>query len=363
MNDLDGQPRSAFEVLIAAEDGHLAARMDFIIEKVWFEDGTVWRRGAGDLSEYRSNRMEPSRQLDLLRQMAGVDAIGYPSDQGAVWVCLCGRPNAASVSECLRCSREKHSQFTKYNKAAIETLIYRRDSELEEKAHAARLEAGRMQEERERREILRRKRIRRSLLAFIILALLGSGSWAVMRYGVPAFNYYQAGQLLQTSQYDEAREKYLALMDYRDSAGLAKEADYRKAGRFMQNGNVTAIKSAEEIYLALTDYKDSREKYNTAHYLRADLILLTGDFQQAIGMFDSLGSYLDSAQRSLSARYDWAKKLMEERDYETAREKLLALNDYQDAATLADDCLYLPALIHLGNLLRLGRGAVCIQAV
>ena len=135
---LDGQPRSAFEVLIASEDGHLAERMDFIIEKVWFEDGTVWRRGAGEMSEYRPNRMEASRQLDLLRQMVGDDALGYPSDQGAVWLCLCGRPNPASAVQCQRCQRDKHGQFTKYNKAAIETLIYRRDSELEELARKAR---------------------------------------------------------------------------------------------------------------------------------------------------------------------------------------------------------------------------------
>ena len=70
VNGLDGQPRSAFEVLIATDDGHLASRMDFIIEKVWFIDGTVWRRGTGEMSEYRSNRLEPSRQLDLLHQMA-----------------------------------------------------------------------------------------------------------------------------------------------------------------------------------------------------------------------------------------------------------------------------------------------------
>ena len=173
---LSGQPRSAFEVLVAAEDGHLASRMDFIIEKVWFEDGTVWRRGSGPMSEYRPNRLEPSRQLDLLRQLAGADALGYPSDQGAVWVCLCGRPNPASASECQRCGREKHDQFTRFNKAAVETLIYRRDSELEEKAHQARLEAGRMQEEREQKEQRRRKRIRRSLLAVLILALLAAGA-------------------------------------------------------------------------------------------------------------------------------------------------------------------------------------------
>ena len=220
--------------MIAMEDGHLAHYMDFIIEKVWFEDGTVWRRGTGELSEYKPNRLEPSRQLDLLRQLAGADAMGYPSDQGAVWVCLCGRPNAASATSCVRCERDKHEQFTKFNKAASETLIYRRDSEMEEKALAARLEAGRMQEEREAREKRRKKRIRNSLLAVLILAILAGGAYATITYGIPAYNYYQAEQLLISKQYDQAKEKYLALGDYRESADLAKEADYQKAESFLQ---------------------------------------------------------------------------------------------------------------------------------
>ncbi len=46
---------------------------------------------------------------------------------------------------------------------------------------------------------------------------------------------------------------------------------------------------------------------------------------------------------------------MEELDYEAAREKLLALGDYQDAAKLAEDCLYLPAISALERI-RQGRG-------
>lgn len=58
MSGLDGQSRSVFEVLIASEDGHLAQSMDIIIEKVWFIDGTVWRRGTGQMSDYKDNRLE-----------------------------------------------------------------------------------------------------------------------------------------------------------------------------------------------------------------------------------------------------------------------------------------------------------------
>ncbi len=349
VNGLEGEPRSAFEVLIASDDGAQAARMDFVIEKVWFEDGTVWRRGTGEMSEYKDNRLEPSRQLDLLRQMAGHDALGYPSDQGAVWVCLCGRPNAASATLCQRCGRDKHEQFTTFHKAAIETLIYKKDTELEEKAQAARLEAGRMQEEREQKELKRRKRVRRSVAAAVILLVLGAGTFAVINYGIPALHYYQAEQALSNNQYDAAKEKFLALNDYRDANDMAKEADYRKAARFMDNGNVTAIKSAEDLFASLSGYKDSGLRYSAARYRRAGLLASANDYAQAIELYDSLGTYEDSQERSLNAQYDWAKALMDELNYESAREKLLALGDFKDAATLADDCLYLPAVSHLEN--------------
>ena len=114
----------------------------------------------------------------------------------------------------------------------------------------------------------------------------------------------------------------------------------------MQVGNATAIKSAEALYTALGDYKDAASLYQDAHYRRAALSAQAGDYAAAIGMYDSLGAYLDSAKRSQATQYDWAKKLMDELSYDSAREKLLALGDYRDAAALADDCLFLPALAH-----------------
>ncbi len=344
---VSGEPRSAFEVLAAVEDGERAARMDFIIEKVWFDDGTVWRRGAGGMSEYELKALEPSRQLDVLKGMAGSDAVAYPSDQGAVWVCVCGRPNAASAAACQRCGRDKHEQFTRYNKAVIETVIYRLDSEMEDKAHRARAEAGRMQEEREERELRHRRRVRRVLITLASVLMLAAGAWAVVTYGIPAYKYYQAGQMMERGEFDEAKAMYRELETYRDSGELAREADYRKAAGFMATGNATALRSAEDLYQLLGAYRDSGEKLSQARYRRAGLLEEAGDFDQAIALFQELGSHADSAARAKDAQYNWGRRLMEELSWGEAREKLLALGGYQDAGELADDCLYLPALDHL----------------
>ena len=100
-----GLGRSAFEVTAAIDGGEQAEGLDFSIEKVWFEDGTVWRHTAGNVSEYTSNALPAGRRLDVLRYLAGADALGYPSDQGAVWMCVCGRPNSAREDTCRRCGR------------------------------------------------------------------------------------------------------------------------------------------------------------------------------------------------------------------------------------------------------------------
>ena len=342
-----GEAHSAFEVLVAVEDGEKAASLDFIIEKVWFSDGTVWRRGAGEMSEYQDNRLAPSRQLDVLRQLAGEDALGYPSDQGAVWVCVCGRPNGSNASQCLRCGREKYAQFTRFNKAAVETVIFRLDSEMEEKARAAREEAGRMQEAREKKEQQRRKRAKRTLITLISAAVLLAGAYLVYFHGIPAYNYYQAEQALTRGDYDQAKAGFQRLLDYRDASAMALEADYRRAGELAQTATVTSLRSAETLYASLAGYQDSGERFQQSKHTRASLLLEAGSFEEALALFEELGDYGDSREMALETQYLWARALMEGLDYTAAREKLLALGDYQDAARLAEDSLFLPALSHL----------------
>ena len=67
--------------------------VELAIEKVWFDDATIWRRGTASLTEYESNALPAGRRLDQLRFVAGPDAVGYPEWQRRVWVCVCGRAN------------------------------------------------------------------------------------------------------------------------------------------------------------------------------------------------------------------------------------------------------------------------------
>ena len=107
--DLWGEPGRSFHMPVAIPGDLLqSARFLASVEKVWYEDGTVWRRTSGQLIEYRSNVLPAGRELSALRAVAGDNLVaGYPEEQGDLWLCVCGRPNLLTQPVCLRCGRRK----------------------------------------------------------------------------------------------------------------------------------------------------------------------------------------------------------------------------------------------------------------
>ena len=85
----------------------------------------LWRQRAAG-----SGAKELQEQLETLRHVAGADAVGYPQDMGAYWLCLCGRPNPASQDVCVRCERDRRTQFTQYGKASIEAALNPADGDM-----------------------------------------------------------------------------------------------------------------------------------------------------------------------------------------------------------------------------------------
>ena len=92
-----GSPRSAFEVQVYIEDAYIASGIDFSIERVWLKGGESWHKKNSNMVSYVPNTIEDPRLLKELRLHAGEDALGFPSDQGSVWLCVCGRVNSAEA--------------------------------------------------------------------------------------------------------------------------------------------------------------------------------------------------------------------------------------------------------------------------
>ena len=366
---LSGEARSAFEVTVELEDGENVDGLEFSIEKVWFLDGTVWRHVMGHGSDYTPNALPAGRRLDVLRYLAGADAMGFPSDQGAVWVCVCGRPNSPGEDTCRRCGRQKRDVFTKFNEASVETIIFNHESAMEEKARRERAEKQRVADE-QAALLQKKKKHRRAVTLTVTLSLLLIlGAWGVYFHGIPYYRYYTASQQLENGVYASARSEFVKLaaqrgkfslpikvdalnididlldsVFYHKSATLVQECDYRQAKASMQTGTITSLKTAQDAFDALGDYQDSATLSKAARYQRAEHLAATGQYESAVAVYDEILSYESSADRRSAAVYSWAGQLMGQKDYTAAREKYLSLGDYQDAATQANDCLYQPAL-------------------
>lgn len=335
--------RHAYELTLAVEEAISAQDLEIIIQKAWFVDGTVWRKGSNPALEYTPSPILQSDQLRVMQELAGPDAACFPSDQGAVWVCVCGRANAAKDDECRRCRRDKHELFTKLNEAAVEKIIITRQNILEEQQRLQRQEARRAAQEAEARE-KRRRHLRRIITTAAILVLvLGGAAYGVYFHGIPYYRYRQAARALESGQYDSAKEQFLALDDYQDSQRMAMECDYQAAMSALQGGTYTSLRTAWAGFDALADYQDSAAKAQEARYIYAEKLLAAGSYQEAIDLYDQVSSYGDARMKRSQALYDWASRLMNDGDYEAAREKFLSLGAYQNAEANARECLYLPA--------------------
>ena len=126
-HDRDGRPATAFAVPVPVETKEPAGA-ECVVEKIWFDDNSVWRRSKNPLSEYTPNALPNSRSLEKLRFVAGQDAVGFPSQQEGLWLCVCGRPNADYASICVRCGRGKEQTFAQFSKEAVEAAARQRRS-------------------------------------------------------------------------------------------------------------------------------------------------------------------------------------------------------------------------------------------
>ena len=75
---LNAAPGERFSIALLPSQWEGVQNIDLVIEKVWFDDTTIWRRGSAPLTDYDDNTLPPGRKLDQLRFVAGPDALGYP---------------------------------------------------------------------------------------------------------------------------------------------------------------------------------------------------------------------------------------------------------------------------------------------
>ena len=343
-HDLHGERDKTFTFAVPVDRDCHAQRAEVLIEKVWFDNNSVWRRGKGPLTEYTPNALPNSRALEMLRYAAGPGAVGFPAEQEGVWLCVCGRPNDPSAHACARCHREKEQVFTQYNREAIEKMSAQREKQLDLKAKAAREDASRLQLQREQEHEQRRKKNRRAVAVAVVMALCTALVYLSAFEVWPYVRYRQAVTAMEEGRFGEAEEAFAAMGNYRDAEERVLRCRYDAAKVKLDAGDEASVDEAREVFAALSDYEDSRALMDEADYLRAGLMLEDGRVEEARELFAALNGYKDSSDKETRCNYLLACALLEDGAYDEAREALLALGDYEDAQELAQEALYRAAL-------------------
>ena len=368
---LTGRTHTAFRMSVPMEPKAGAVHCEATLDKVWFDDNDVWRRTPGNETEFVSNALPNSNSLNALRFVAGENAVGFPSQQVGLWVCVCGRPNSNRLEICARCQRRKDMIFSRYNRETVEQAVSRRERQLDLQSRSAREEDARLQRLREAEYDLRQRRIarrKRAALAFTAALLLTAAAVFAL---VPGFRLWSASRAMEDRRYEEAEAVLSALGNFPGAQNLRKENALRTARRdavesvdpetlrgaaALLRGEGEAIAPSDSGFLVREEEDgapepaaDSREEdlrlACLADFRRAEILLDAGETDEAEKLLVSLPENQEGRAELLrTITWTRAEAALEQRQYETARALYLSLGSYGDAEEKARRCLYEPAL-------------------
>lgn len=370
-------PGERFSMVVLPSQWDGVEGLDLMIEKVWFDDATVWRKGNAPLTHFQPNALPTGRALDELRFVAGKDAAGYPQVQEEVWLCVCGRPNALDSDRCCRCERRRDAVFASFSRENVAHVIAAHEQKLAQAARKAREDNNLLQENQEKQRAAKRRRRKQAARWATTLAVLAAVAAAAVVWLIPTLRYHTAADLLADGHYDQASAAFSAMGDYRDAMTQVLECDYQKARSLHKAGGEENLLQAEALFLQLEDYadsaeqamqaaydlglfaledenydlaaekfqqlesyKDSAEQLNLAIYRQADVMLAAESYEAARVLFEKLGDYENSAEKSLECSYQLAMKVFEEGLYDQAIELFAPLAGYADVDERVKQCWY-----------------------
>ena len=399
---LNGRPHATFNMNVPMAPDKAARQVRVRIDKIWFSDNDIWRREAGTETDYIPNDLLPSPALMNLKYAAGENAVGYPSQQEGLWVCVCGRPNPDRMSVCARCRQEKAAVFSLFSPEAVARQIALREKQLELNTRSVREDTARLQRIREKEYEEKKANHRRRtglVIALAIFLLLTAG---VLGGAVPALRLVTANQAMAGGNYEEARETLQDLEGFSGVPEKVAECDWqilaREANRILgkdadadlsEEPDPEALKKISRELREMADREEARQLADEADLRRAQMLLeearaalarempaseeteensaaslyrdgiaisendpdslrcrrLLEEARKAVSLLDRENP--DRVNLELACLYTEAQDAMNRRNYLTARETLLSLGHYESAGTLATECLYQQGLMQL----------------
>ena len=343
---LNGRPHSTFSMNIPCAPVDGATQAEATVEKVWFSDNDSWRRAEHEPVEYQPNALPISKGLTSLKYVAGENAVGWPSQQKGLWVCVCGRPNPDSLDVCARCRQDKTKVFASYTKEAVDAQVHQREKQLELSSRSAREDTARLQRIREEDYNRRKKhRARRArLIAGLVLFLVFIT--AAVGIGIPALRLWSAREIMATGDYAAAREALEGLGAFPGVAGDIAECDWQTAAANARDSQSPAVlEEASKVLREMAEREGSAALADDADLRRGRILLEEkGDYigaLKAISLIDPENP--GAAELTRDCVFAEASDYLDTGYYVLARESFLSLGDYPRAAELASECVYIPA--------------------
>lgn len=336
-----GEPREHFSGAFAPEHVENVARVEASVEKVWYQDGVIWRREERNVREYTPNALPPGRELDRLRSVAGPDAAGYARENDTVWLCVCGRANRTSDDRCLRCGRDRAHTVKAYSFAAIDSTLGRKERMLEEQTRETLRRSSEQTVEQMRAVQKKQRKQKKRLRTVIVLLIAVAALLAAARWGVPYALSLLAKDKLDRGLAADAKDMYAFIDQYwPDEFGAQAgmdAAEQKIIDGLMNVGTDSAYEQAAERAEAIGD----TTRAENAAIARAELAISNGDTRAAEAFLTPLtdNEAAQSALRQLI--YNIAKDAKERLDYPTAIERFGSLGDYEDAAAQKTDSIEL----------------------
>lgn len=273
-----------------------------VIEKVVFEDGSVWKRNEKDIIGSNKAKMisVPEKYAERIREelqkhISNLEyANYYYEDEQRFWRCSCGKIHSLDIDCCDFCGNARVTQHNYLTEDSIEKICNvieeadrieeekkkkikeerdrisreearKRAEEAIKKAEEAKILEQKYLIEQERARKQKAKRKRKIILTLGGVVVLFSACMIIFETRIiPYYNYNAALKLIEEENYESAINVFSKLGDYKDSKEKIQlcevgneDMKYKTALKLMEEGS---FKRAMKMFEELEDYKDSKSQ-------------------------------------------------------------------------------------------------------
>ena len=144
--------------------------------------------------------------------------------------------------------------------------------------------------------------------------------------------YLPALALMESGEYDAAITQLERIPDYEDSAELIRKCAYLK-GVVLENKE--DYYGAADAYFAAGDYEDAAERATDLTYILAEDAFTAASFEKAVTLYQRIPGHLDADVKALACIYTLGRRALNDQEYNQALEQLTRLpENYEDVPDL-----------------------------